>query len=441
MATTSLTAAGARSLPPGIFGTVLFGFVVIVALVAAAVVWGGSSQLASAVVAQGFVTVDSYRKAVQHVDGGAIKAILVRDGDRVEANQPLIMLDDANPRANYRILKSGYSALLATEARLLAEQNHEQDVVFPELLLSQAGDPKLAELMDGQRGLLQVRRVALAGESEILLGRVSQLDEEILGLHAQVKAKTQQVSLIQRELSGLRSLYDQGLAAISRVLALEREEARLEGERGELTATIARAKKAIGETKLQILQLDRKFREQVANELREIQPRLIDIAERVSAADNALKRITIHAPVAGTVVNMTVHNTDAVITAGQTVAEIVPEGDELVIEAKIQPAHTDHLVVGQEADIRILAFNQRTTPPLKGRYSYLSADRIIDTRTGEVYFKARISVPLDQLAVLGDKHLIPGMPAEVIIKTGSRTALDYILEPILVSFDKAWRER
>ncbi len=426
--------------PVSIRGTVIFGLFVIAALIGGVGVWGATAQLSSAVIAQGFVTVDSNRKSVQHVDGGSVKSILARDGDKVSADQPLVVLDDANPQANYRILKSGLAALIATEARLFAEQDDKDTVSFPESLTSQAEDPKVAELMEGQSNLFRARKSALSGELQILTQRVSQLEEEILGLNAQVNAKTLQLSFILRELTGLKSLFDRGLAGITRVLALEREQAKLDGERGELLASTARTKKNIGETKLQMLQLDRKMREEVSRELREVQPKIIDMAERTAAAENTLKRIIIRAPVAGTVVSMTVHNTNAVITPGQTVAEIVPDGDELVIEAKIQPADADNLVIGQEAEIRIIAFNQRTTAPLKGAFSYISADRITEARTGEIYYKARVSVTPDQLPDPSAKKLIPGMPAEVIIKTGSRTALNYIVQPIMTSLNRAWRE-
>ncbi|MDZ4791867.1 MAG: HlyD family efflux transporter periplasmic adaptor subunit [Hyphomicrobiales bacterium] len=175
-------------------------------------------------------------------------------------------------------------------------------------------------------------------------------------------------------------------------------------------------------------------------ELREVQTKTIDLTERMTAAETSLKRIVVRAPVAGAVVNMTVHNNDAVINPGQVVAEIVPDKDELVIEAKIQPSDADNLVLGQEADVRIVAFNQRTTPILKGKFAYISADRITDPRTGEPHYLARVHVGEEELKPLGDKKLVPGMPAEVIIKTGSRTALDYIMEPIMVSLSKAWRE-
>ncbi|MDX2265715.1 MAG: HlyD family type I secretion periplasmic adaptor subunit [Hyphomicrobiales bacterium] len=426
--------------PTSIGGSALFGAAVVLALLGGAGVWAATAKLASAIVATGYVTVDSNRKAVQHVEGGSVARILARDGDVVTEGQPIAILDDTNAKANFRILRAGADSLLAIEARLKAEQDGAEQIVFPPSLSGRAEEPEIAALMTGQISLFEARRTSTAGERDILAERVSQLDEEIRGLESQHQAKSRQIGFIEHELKGLKSLYQQGLAAITRVLALEREQARLEGERGELRASIARTKKNIGETKLQILQLERKFREQAVAELRETQTKLIDLTERLTAAETSLKRIVIRAPVAGVVVNSTIHNTDAVINPGQVVAEIVPEKDELVIEARVQPADADNLIIGQEADVRILAFNQRTTPPLKGRFAYISADRITDQRTGEPHYLARVHVGEDDLKALGDKRLIPGMPAEVIIKTGSRTAMDYILEPITSSINRAWRE-
>ncbi|MBC8049937.1 MAG: HlyD family type I secretion periplasmic adaptor subunit [Chitinophagales bacterium] len=431
---------GQNDVPTSIRGTTIFGLAIVLVIIGGAGVWGSTAQLASAIVASGYVTVDSNRKAVQHVEGGSVAKILVRDGDTVIEGQPLMVLDDTNPRANFRILRAGADSHLSIEARLKAEQDGLTEIAFPPSILERRKEPDIAALIAGQTSLFNARRTSTDGEREILGERVSQLDEEISGLESQHLAKSRQIGFIEKELTGLKSLYQQGLAAITRVLALEREQARLEGERGELRANIARTKKNIGETKLQILQLDRKFREQAVTELREVQTKTIDLTERMTAAETSLKRIVVRAPVAGAVVNMTVHNNDAVINPGQVVAEIVPDKDELVIEAKIQPSDADNLILGQEADVRIVAFNQRTTPILKGKFAYISADRITDPRTGEPHYLARVHVGEEDLKPLGDKKLVPGMPAEVIIKTGSRTALDYIMEPIMVSLSKAWRE-
>ena len=437
---TTSSAPPSEPAPTSALFSTVFGLLVVFGVIGGIGVWGGTAPLASAVVAEAFVAVDSHRKSVQHVDGGVVDRVLVRDGASVRAGEPVVVLDETRPRASYEILRSNLDSLLAIEARLKAERDGLRKISFPRDLLSRRNKPEVADLIRGQARLFSSRRESLDGELGILEQRRAQLTDEIKGLEAQYGSKTKELNFINDELTSLKGLFRQGLASKPRILALEREAAKISGQRGEISAQIARAKKSIGEAKLQIIQNETRFREKVVTELRENRTRIVDTAERTSAAKTVLERIIIRAPVSGTVVGMTVHNAGAVISQGQVVAEIVPSQALLVVEARVQPIDVDNLNPGQEAEVRFLAFKQRETPTVIGRLEYVSADRLTDQRTGAPYYTARIIVPPEQLKELGDKRIIPGMPAEVIVRTGSRVALDYIIEPILSSVNRAWRE-
>lgn len=418
----------------------LFGLVAIVLGLGGFTTWAAVAPLHSAVIAPGTVAVHSKRKQIQHLEGGIVESILVRDGDRVAPGDILLRLDETRARASLAILRSEHDSALASEARLLAERDDLAEIVFPEDLVARATEAGPAALIAGQDALFQARRISMAGEVEILEQRIHQLGEQADGLQAQVAAQVRQIDLIADELAGLQQLFEKGHAPRTRILALQREEAELQGERGELLASIARTKTAAGETKMEIIQLEREFREAVIAELREVQQQLFDLAERIAAAEHVVQHIDVRAPVGGKVVGLGVHTVGGVIRAGDTILEIVPEEDRLVVLAQVQPLDIDNLVVGQEADVRITAFKQRSAPTLAGQLAYVSADAITDSRSGESFFQARIEIPAEQVARLDGKRLQPGMPAEVIVKTGARTALEYLVQPILDSADRAWRE-
>lgn len=415
------------------------GIFLVVALFGGLAVWAYGTELASAVVAQGQVTVDSNRKSVQHAEGGVVSEIKVRDGDIVKVGQTLIVLSEARPRANYGIIKSNLDTLWASEVRLIAERDGKTVLKFPGDRFDKS-DPEIRDLIDGQNNLFKARRDATEGQRQILQKRIHQHEQVMEGLRAQQASKERQISLITEELADLNNLLKEGVASKPRILELDRRKASLEGERGELIADIARTEQNIGETKLEILQLDKKFRESVVEELRDVKTKMLDYTERLAAAEDTLNHIVIRAPVTGTVVGLSVHNKDAVISPGQMVAEIVPENDALVIEAKIKPSDIDNLIVGSDADVRITGFDRRSTPTLKGTFAYVSADSLTDPQTRVSYFKARVHVSDDELKRLGAKKLLPGMPAEIMINTGSRTPLNYLLEPVLLSMNRAMRE-
>jgi len=402
--------------------------------------WAAVAPLASAVIAPGFVKVDSNRKKVQHLEGGTVKALHVRDGDRVKQGEVLLRLDETRAKASAAILQARYDTARAVEARLLAEREWAEVIAWPEDLRQRRAEPEAEAVLSGQQSLFHARRSALQGETEILHNRIAQLSDDIKGIKAQQRAKDRQLTLIREEEAMFEALLKKGQTDKLRYLALQREVARLEGERGEHISSIARTNNEIGETRLQIIQLERDFKERVETDLQAVAEELIDLQERVIAANHTLDHIEIRAPATGTVVGLAVHTVGGVITPGETVLEIVPLNDQLIVEAQVQPNDIDDLTVGQSADVNFTGFKQRSAPVLVGEVIYRSADRLVNDRTGEPFYLVHVGVPDEQLARLGDRRLQPGMPADVMIKTGERTALQYLFQPVLDNLEHAWRE-
>ena len=392
--------------------------------------WAAMAPLDSAVVAPGVVSVESRRKSVQHLEGGIIKEILVRDGQTVAAGQVLIRLDVTQTQANVTTIQNQLDAARALEARLLAERDHLDKVAFPEDMRARQSLPSVREVIEGQKTEFQERRKSLEGQTAILNKRVSQFEKEIEGLQAQQKSKQEQLRIIADELVGLRELHEKGYFPRTRILAMEREMARLRGERGEDLASIAGSENGIGEAELQIIQLEQRFREEVVNDLRETRDEIKQLQERLVVARDVLRRSEILSPLAGEVQELAVHTIGGVIGHGQELMQIVPTDDKLIVEAKVSPSDIDSLAEGQTAEVRLTSFQTRTTPIIQGTVSTVTADRIVDERNGVDYYLAQIVVPDDQLHHLEGKKLLAGMPAEALIKTGSRTVLEYLLKPI-----------
>ena len=364
----------------------LLGGLAVVALLAGGV--GGlaaTTELSGAVIAPGSLVVDSNVKKVQHPTGGVVGELRVRDGDKVKAGDIVVRLDETITQANLAIVVKSLNELQSRLARLEAERDNVDTIVFPAELLARAGDPELARSMTGERNLFEFRKSARAGQKAQLRERIAQLKEEIQGLTGQVAAKKRETELIGQELEGVRDLWRKNLVQIQRVTALERDAARLEGERGQLIASTAQAKGKISEIELQILQIDQDLRSEVAKDLREVQGKIAELVERKVAAEDQLKRIDIRAPQNGMVHQSTVHTVGGVITPGEAIMLIVPEADALTVEAKLAPQDIDQVRVGQTAALRFSAFSQRTTPELDGVVSRVSADLTTDQRTGAAY--------------------------------------------------------
>jgi HlyD family type I secretion membrane fusion protein len=419
---------------------VLFGIFWVMLIFAGFGGWAATAPLSSAVIAQGGLAVDSKRKQIQHLEGGIVEKLLVRDGDVVAPGATLVKLDETRPRSMLAIIESSLRKELASEARLIAERDGSAEIGFPAELTGEPGHPEIKALVDSQRAIFRARRDSVNGEVAILKQRTDQLADEIKGLSAQFDSKHLQLGFIDEELRGLKQLMEQGQTTKPRVLALERTAAALKGEQGELLSNIARSNKAIGEANLEAIQREKNFQKVVTEELEAVQARLRDLQERAVAARDVLKRIYITAPVGGTVVSTAVHTVGAVIKPGETIMEIVPGQDSLIAELFIQPHDIDNVTLDQEAAIRLLAFKQRTTPLLNGTVTYVSADSLENPMTKQHYYLAKVAVPQAEIEKLGALKLQPGMQVEVMIRTGDRTAFQYLMQPLMDSVNRAWRE-
>jgi HlyD family secretion protein len=403
--------------------------------------WAATAVISGAVVASGSVVVDSNVKKVQHPTGGIVGELRVRDGDRVHAGDVVVRLDETVTRANLAIVTKGLGEMMARKARLESERDGLDTITFPAQLLAEADDPDRAAAMDSERKLFNLRKTARSGQKAQLRERVAQLGEEITGLAAQQNSKAKEIALIERELAGVRELWKQNLVQLTRLTALEREAARLDGERGQLVAASAQAKGKIAETALQILQIDQDIASDVAKELREVDGKIGELVERKVAAEDQLKRIDIRAPQDGTVFQLAVHTIGGVITAGDPIMLIVPEADNLSVEVKVNPQDIDQLQLNQKATLRFSAFNIRTTPEIEGVVTRISADTSTDQRTGQSYYTVRIAMPADQIERLGEVKLLPGMPVEAFMQTRDRTMLSYLIKPLHDQFLRAFREK
>jgi HlyD family secretion protein len=403
--------------------------------------WAATSEITGAVIAAGQVVVDSNVKKVQHPSGGIVGELNVRDGDRVKAGDIVVRLDDTVTRANLAIVTKGLNELTARKARLEAERDGVSTVTFSKDLLAQRGDPDVASALESETKLFNARRLARESQRAQLRNQITELGEQIQGFDAQQRAKQKEIQLIQRELDGVLDLYKKNLVQLSRLTQLERESARLEGERGQFVAAIAQAKVKVSDTELQILQIDQDLASEVGKELREIDGKIGEFVERKITAEDQLKRVDIRAPQDGTVFQSTVHTIGGVITAGEPIMLIVPEADNLAVEAKANPADIDQLQIGERAMLRFTNFNQRSTPEIFGQVTRISADTSTDQRSGISYYTVRVSMPPAEVAKLGDVKLVPGMPVETFVETGNRTVLSYLAKPFTDQLKRAFREK
>ena len=367
--------------------------------------------------------------------------ILVHNGDRVRAGDVVVRLDETVTRANLAIIVKSLNELTARRSRLEAERDGSSTVVFPPDLVALNKDPEIANLMAGETKLFELRRSARQGQKAQLEERIGQLDEEVTGLTGQSGSKRREIEFIQRELVGVRDLWEKKLVPINRLTALEREAERLDGESNQLIASAAQVKGKKSETGLQIIQIEQDLRSDVAKDLREIQGKTAELVERKVAAEDQLKRIEIRAPQNGTVHQMAVHTVGGVVGPSETLMLVVPDGDALNVEVKIAPNEIDQIRIGQNSALRFTAFNQRTTPEINGVVTRVSADVAQDQKTAAIYYVVRIALPKDEVARLDGLKLVPGMPVEAFIQTNSRTVASYLVKPLRDQISKAFRER
>ena len=407
--------------------------------------WAAATHLSGAVIAGGTVVVESNVKRVQHASGGIVGEIFVEEGEEVEAGQILVRLDDTLTRATLGIVQPQLDQFLARRARLMAERDGADAIAFPNEFLSRQGDESVASAIAGERRLFESRRQARLGQRSQLRERIAQTENEVRGLAAQQAAKEKEIKFIEDELTGVVDLFKKNLVTIVRYMALQRDQAKLQGERGQFVAEIARAKGKIAETELQILQLDQDFRTEVLKDLRETEARIAELQERLTAAKDELRRIDIRAPQAGFVHQLAVHTVGGVIAKGETIMQIVPRTDALVVEAKVAPQDIDQVEIGAEVRIRVLAGNRRTTPDLEGFVSRVGADLTREPAgqngAGQAYYLVQINLRPGEAKRLGDLRLMPGMPTEVFIRTQDRTPLDYLLKPLQEQIARTFRER
>ena len=417
------------------------GMVVVLVLGGGIGGWAATAQISGALIAPGSVVVDSNVKKVQHPTGGVVGELRARDGDVVRAGDVVVRLDDTVTKAGLAIVTKNLNGLWARAGRLEAEQRGAERIHFPAVLLEQIADDEVKNVIASETKLFNVRLASRTGQKAQLRERVLQLNEEINGLAAQQAAKAREIELIEKALIGVRGLYNQQLVQLSRLTVLERDAARLAGERAQFMAARAQAKGKITETELQILQIDKDLVSEVSKDLRETNEKIGEFVERKVTAEDQLRRVDIRAPQDGMVLQSTVHTVGGVITAGDAIMLIVPQTDSLSVEARVNPQDIDKLVIGQKTLLRLSAFNQRTTPELNGVVSRVSPDTTTDQRTGQSYYTIRISMPASEIARLGDVRLIPGMPVEAFVQTGDRTMLAYLAKPFNDQLMRAFREK
>jgi HlyD family secretion protein len=419
----------------------LVGLSVVILLAGGLGGWASTAQISGALIAPGSIVVESNVKKVQHPTGGVVGEVRAHDGDLVKAGDIVVRLDDTVTKASLAIVTKNLDGLWARAARLEAEQRGLDKITFPPMLTDRASDPEVKAVMASEAKLFEVRVNGRTGQKAQLRERIVQLNEEIAGLAAQEKAKDQEIELVQKELTGVSDLYDKHLVQLSRLTTLQRDAARLSGERAQYIASRAQAKGKITETELQIIQVDKDVVSDVSKDLRETNDKIGEFVERKVTAEDQLRRVDIRAPQDGMVLQSSVHTVGGVITAGDAIMLIVPQADDLQVEAKVNPQDIDKLQVGQKTLLRLSAFNQRTTPELNGVVTRVSPDTTTDQRTGQSYYTIRVSMPAAEIARLGDVKLIPGMPVEAFVQTGDRTLLSYLIKPLNDQLMRAFREK
>jgi len=403
--------------------------------------WGTLSEISGAVIAPGKLVVDSNVKKVQHPTGGVVGDLRVKDGDRVKKGDIVVRLDETQARTSLAIVTKALDEMEARQARLEAERDGADKVTYPTDLLARRNEPEVAQTTTSEQRLFELRRSAREGQKAQLLEQIDQLRQQITGYDEQISAKSTEIEWNEQELGGIRGLWKQNLVPFNRVTTLERDSARLHGERGALTASIAQAKGRIAEIQLKVLQVDEDLRTEVGKELAEIRGKRAELTERRVAAEDKLKRIDLLAPQDGKIFQQAVHTIGGVIQAGEVLMLVVPDADELIIEAKVAPQDVDQIHAGQPAVVQFAAFNRRTTPELNGEVVGIGADITQDDKRNEAYYAVRIRISDKEMARLEGLQPMAGMPVEVFIKTSPRTVVSYLTKPLREQVDRAFRGR
>ncbi len=426
---------------PRIGGAMIAGFATLGLFFGLIGTWSVLAPLSSAVVAEGVVKVAGSRKTIQHLEGGIIRELQVKNGDLVKAGEILVRLEDVQSRAAWELFRAQRFALMAQEARLIAERDRAERISFPQELLDHRDSTRVQKMLVGQVMIFASRRRRFAGQVEILGQQIDLLEAEIRGYGAQEKAAINQLALLREEIVPLEPLVAKKIVAKPTLLQLKRQVAHFEGVHGQQRGLIARSERLIGETKLKIIDLQNKRLAEIVVELHDVQTQLSQVRERLEAARDVLDRREIVSPIDGTVVDLRYFTPGGVIAPGDAVMDIVPHEDDLVVETRINPIDVDAIQVGLPAEVRFTAFKQRTTPTLSGEVIYVSADILSDPELEESYFLARVEISVEELARLGGLAILPGMPAQVMIISEERTVLEYLVDPIHQSLELAFREQ
>ncbi|MEH2535588.1 HlyD family secretion protein [Bradyrhizobium sp. AZCC 1588] len=436
---------GLRSAPPALRdrlrGVTWTGNLLVCGFVIGLGAWSTYAPLESAAIAVGTVESESSRKTIQHLEGGIIREILVADGDIVRAGQTLISLEDTKARADAQSLQGQLWEATAREARLQAEQRGEERVSFPARLeMAQMASPSVADVLAGQQAIFETRRQVFQSQAAVNREKRSQVEKEIEGLRAQESAAARRIDIVREEAATVATLVSKGLERRPRLLNLEREIADIEGRRGEIVAQISRAGQVISESEAVLLKQEHDRQNEIAQSLREVQNQIFQIWERLQTASDQLSRTAVKAPEDGVVTDLKVHTPGGVIGAGASLMDLVPRQDRLIVIARVRPEDIDVVRLGLSAEVNLLPYNQRRVPRLHGTVTHVSADRLIDKRTDQPYYAAKIRVQDLVGAGIDSVQIIPGMPAQVFIKTGRGTVALYALRPLLDSFHGAFRE-
>jgi HlyD family type I secretion membrane fusion protein len=437
----------ARETPPlddSARGPIRMGLAVMVLFFGGLGGWAAYAPLNGAVVAPAVVKVDGNRKTIQHLDGGIVRELRVREGDRVAAGQTVIVLDDTQQRAAVTMLSQQLDAYRAQQARLLAERDEAAEIVFPADLMRRRGDAHVAPILDAEAKQFAIRRASLAGQVSVLQQRIQQLDEQIRGAQAQEASQREQLGLVREQLKDQRYLMERGLTQRPRVLELERTASAILGREGELAGIVAKARQEIGEVELQIIQTRNTRMTEIAKDLRDTQDKLLDLPPKLQAAEDVLYRTELRSPYAGYVVGLSVFSVGGVIGKGEKVMDIVPTRNDLTVEANVNVDDIHEVRPGMRAEVHFLAFKQRVLPTIHGEVTHVSADRLTEPKTNVPYYTALVRVDereLEEAKKAKDVDLYPGMSATVMIPTQERTALDYLIGPIVASFDHSFRQK
>lgn len=421
-------------------GPVRIAYGLIIVFLVGFVAWAVVVPIAGGAVASGIISPDGSRRTVQHFEGGIVRALLVRDGDAVAAGEPLLELENVQPKATRDMLAGQLRTLLATQARLEAERAGLEDFALaPEAIIRWGPQTRDAERT--QRDLMRARREAHESRLRVLRQRIVQLEEQIAGFTSQVESATRQLELIAEELEGKQILLEKGIMPKPEILRLQRAEAEIGGRRGEYLSAIARARQQIGETELELLSAEAERADAIASQLVDVESELASVREKLLASEDVLERTIVSAPVSGVVVDLRIKTVGGVVRAGEPILDLVPSDDALVIDAQVAPRDIDVVAPGLLAQIHLSAFSSRSMPRIDGTVRSVSADRLVDQQSGRAYYLARVEVNRERLAEVDSTiELVPGMPADVLIVTGERTLVDYLFQPFLDAVRRSFRE-